>query len=91
MIVILLIAVGVLLIVSMVLFIRLRNQKQDVVAYGLRSGDDGDDNTKTNLTEIEMGYDEAMAKLEELGEVKKGKWGGWVWIKNGVDVGKKKT
>ncbi len=70
------------------LWLNERNQAQkEHIAYGLRSSDSSDENTKTNLTLIEAGYRETLSRLEDLGEVKRDQWGKWIWRKTGKPVG----
>lgn len=64
-----------------------RNAQKEYIAYGLRSSEDGDENTKTNITAMESGFREAMSKLEDLGEVACDQWGQWKWTKTGKPVG----
>ena len=86
------VASGVLVLVFLVLWLRERRRAQiEYVAYGLRADEDSDENTKTNLTEMEASFIEAISKLEELGEVKQDQWGRWLWVKTGEPVGNLKN
>jgi len=60
----------------------------EIVAYGLRAQDEKDDNTKTSISAMEAEYNEAMDKLEQLGEIQQDDWGRWVWVKTGKQLGK---
>ena len=64
-----------------------KNSQREYIAYGLRANEDQSENTKTNISAIESGYQEAMSKLEDLGEVTRDNWGQWVWTKTGKPVG----
>lgn len=79
---------GALVLLFLILWLRERRRAQAVyVAYGLRASED-DENTKTNITQMEAGFVEAITKLEELGEVQQDNWGNWIWTKTGKPVGK---
>ena len=79
---------GILIFIFVVLWLKeRRNARNEHIAYGLRSSEDGDENTKTNITGLETGFREAMSKLEELGEVAQDQWGQWRWVKSGLPVG----
>ncbi len=79
---------GAIILLLLYLWLKERKQAQrEHIAYGLRSGDDSDENTKTNLTMIEAGYREALNRLEDLGEVQQDQWGHWIWKKSGKPVG----
>lgn len=83
-----LIATGALALIFLTLWLRERkNARMEYIAYGLRSGDDNTENTKTNITMMDSGFREAMSKLEDLGEVRRDEMGQWVWVKNGKPVG----
>lgn len=85
-----LIGSGILVLIFLFLWLReKRNAELEYIAYGLRANDDSDENTKTNITVMESGFLEAMAKLEALGEVKQDQWGQWMWTKTGKPVGQK--
>lgn len=75
--------------VFFVLWLRARRaaSEAEVVAYGLRSHDDSDENTKTSLSLMEAEYDAAIEKLSALGEIKRDDWGRWVWTKTGQQLG----
>ncbi len=78
---------GVLILFFLILWLRERRRSQtEYVAYGLRAEED-DENTKTNITEMESSFLEAISKLEELGEVQQDNWGQWIWTKTGKPVG----
>lgn len=79
---------AVLALIFLILWIRERKKANDaeIVAYGLRAQDDGDENTKTNLTVMESEYDAAIQKLIELGEITRDDWGRWVWVKTGQQM-----
>ncbi len=76
-------------IVFLVMWLRARKavSEAEVVAYGLRSQDDSDENTKTSLSIMEAEYDAAIDKLSEMGEIKRDEWGRWVWTKTGQPLG----
>ncbi len=79
---------GALVLLFLILWLRERRRAQaEYVAYGLRASED-DEITKTNITQMEAGFVEAITKLEELGEVQQDNWGNWVWTKTGKPVGK---
>ena len=79
---------GVLVFIFLVLWLRERRQtKTEYIAYGLRSDEDSDLNTKTNITQMEASFVEAISKLEELGEVEQDNWGQWIWTKTGKSLG----
>lgn len=86
-----LIGAGCLVLVFMILWLRERRRAQiEYIAYGLRGDEDSDENTKTNITQLETSYVEAMTKLEELGQVKQDNWGRWIWVDSGKPVGETK-
>jgi hypothetical protein len=64
-----------------------RNAEKEYIAYGLRANEDQSENTKTNISAMENGFQEAMSKLEDLGEVTRDNWGQWIWTKSGKPVG----
>ena len=79
---------GILVLVFLVLWLRERRRAEtDYIAYGLRADEDSDVNTKTNITQMEASFVEAISKLEELGEVQQDNWGQWIWTKTGKPVG----
>lgn len=79
---------GILVLVFVILWLRERRRAEiEYIAYGLRGDEDNTENTKTNITQMEAQYVEAMTKLEELGEVKQDNWGQWIWTKDGKPVG----
>ena len=83
-----LIGAGLLVLVFMFLWLRERRRAQtEYIAYGLRADEDSDENTKTNITQLEASYVEAMTKLEELGQVTQDNWGRWIWVESGKPVG----
>ena len=78
---------SILVLVFLILWLRERRRaEKEYVAYGLR-GEEDDENTKTNITQMESAFVEAISKLEELGEVKQDNWGQWIWTKTGKPVG----
>ena len=79
---------GILVLVLLVLWLRERRRAEtEYIAYGLRAAEDSDVNTKTNITQMEASFVEAISKLEELGEVQQDNWGQWIWTKSGKPVG----
>lgn len=83
-----LIALCVLVLVLLVLWLReRRNARIEHVAYGLREGEDSDEQTRTSITEMEAEFVEAISKLEELNLVKQDEWGHWIWIETGKPLG----
>ena len=79
---------GILVLVFLILWLRERRRAQtEYIAYGLRTDEDSDENTKTNITQMEAKFVEAISKLEELGEVHQDDWGHWIWTKTGKPVG----
>ena len=79
---------GILVLIFLSLWLRERRRAQtEYIAYGLRSNEDSDENTKTNITKMEASFVEAVSKLEELGEVQQDDWGNWIWTKTGKPVG----
>jgi hypothetical protein len=79
---------GILVLIFLILWLRERRRAQtEYIAYGLRSNEDSDENTKTNITKMEASFVEAVSKLEELGEVQQDDWGNWIWTKTGKPVG----
>ena len=86
-----LVGAGCLVLFFMILWLRERRRAQiEYIAYGLRADEDSGENTKTNITQLEASYVEAMTKLEELGPVKQDNWGRWVWVDSGKPVGEDK-
>ena len=84
-----LIGSGILILVFLILWLKERRQaRQEYIAYGLRASEDSDENTKTNVTQMDAGYREAMSRLEDLGEVSQDEWGHWIWNATGKPVGK---
>jgi uncharacterized membrane protein len=73
----------------MLLWIRERRRasQAEIVAYGLRAEDGADENTKTSISVLESEYDAAIARLDEMGEIRKDQWGRWVWTKSGELLG----
>ena len=81
---------GILVLIFMILWLRERRRAEvEYIAYGLRADEDNTENTKTNITQMEASFVEAMTKLEELGEVEQDNWGQWIWTKTGKPVGEK--
>jgi len=79
---------GILVLFFLVLWLRERRRAEtEYIAYGLRADEDSDVNTKTNITQMEASFVEAISKLEELGEVQQDNWGQWIWTKTGKPVG----
>ena len=79
---------GILILVFLILWLRERRRAQtEYIAYGLRANEESDENTKTNITQMEAGFVEAVSKLEELGLVKQDSWGVWIWTETGKPVG----
>ena len=84
-----LIGSGVLILIFLILWLRERRQaRMEYIAYGLRSSEDNTDNTRTNVTAIEDGFNETISRLEDLGEVSQDEWGKWTWTESGSPVGK---
>ncbi len=75
--------------VLMVMWIRARRAalRAEVVAYGLRAQDDRDEDTKTNLINRHKEYNVAISKLDQMGQIKRDKWGHWVWTESGQQLG----
>ncbi|MCP4236210.1 MAG: hypothetical protein GY770_21970 [Aestuariibacter sp.] len=77
-------------IILLLLYLWLRERKKnqtEQIAYGLRSSDDSDENTKTNLTMLKASYRETLNRLEDLGEVQQDNLGRWTWKNTGNSVG----
>jgi len=75
--------------IFLILWLRERRRSQiEYVAYGMRGGEDSDENTKTSVTQMESGFIDAISKLEELGQVRQDEWGTWIWVDTGNPVGK---
>ncbi len=82
---------GLLSVVFLVLWLRERRRANvEYIAYGLRADEDTDENTKTNITQMEASFIEAISKLEELGQVEQDNWGQWIWKETGEPVGRGK-
>ena len=78
----------VLTLIFLVLWLRERRRAQiEYIAYGLRADEDSDENTKTNITQMEASFVEAISRLEEMGQVKQDNWGVWIWVDSGKPVG----
>jgi hypothetical protein len=75
--------------VLMVMWIRARRaaNRAEVVAYGLRSQDDKDEDTKTSLINKNNEYHDAINKLNQLGKIKLDSFGHWVWTESGQQLG----
>ena len=87
-----LIVLSVLVLVFLILWIReRRNARVEQIAYGLREGEDASEHTRTNITQVQAEFVEAIAKLEELNLVKQDDWGRWLWIESGELVGSSVT
>ena len=83
-----LIGLCVLVLVLLSLWLReRRNARIEQIAYGFRRGEDADQHTRTNITEMEAELVEAIAKLEELALLKQDEWGRWVWVESGDYLG----
>jgi len=83
-----LVGMAALVVVVLILWLRERKRAQiEYIAYGLREGEDADENTKTNITQMESEFAEAIDKLQELGQVKQDEWGHWIWVDTGERVG----
>lgn len=79
---------GALVLLFLILWLRERRRAAaEYVAYGLRADED-DENTKTNITQMQANFAEAITRLEELGEIQQDNWGNWVWTKTGKPLGK---
>ncbi len=79
---------SILVLVFLILWLKERRRAQiEYIAYGLRGDEDSDENTKTNITQMEASFLEAISKLEELGQVKQDNWGQWIWTETGKPVG----
>ena len=79
-----LIVLSVLVLVFLILWIRERqNARIEQIAYGLREGEDANEQTRTNITQMQAEFMEAFAKLEERNLVKQDEWGRWFWIESG--------
>jgi hypothetical protein len=74
--------------VFMVMWIRARRAavQAEIVAYGLRSQDGGDEVTRTNLINMDKEYHDAISKLSQLGQIERDNWGRWVWIESGQQL-----
>jgi hypothetical protein len=77
-----------LALIFMVMWLRARRiaNEAEIVAYGLRSQDESDENTKTSLSMLETEYEAAIDKLNQLGEIRRDDWGRWVWTKSGQQL-----
>ena len=74
--------------IFLILWLRERRRADvEYIAYGLRADEDSDENTKTNITQMEASFVAAISKLEELGQVKQDQWGVWIWVDSGKPVG----
>ena len=79
----------VLTLLFLILWLREKRRAEiEYIAYGLRGDEDSNENTKTNITQMEASFIEAISKLEEIGQVKQDEWGVWVWVDSGKPVGK---
>lgn len=78
-----------LAVIFLILWLRERKHAADaeIVAYGLRAQDHSDDNTKTSISAMESEYNDAINKLQELGELQQDEWGRWIWSKTGKQLG----
>ena len=83
-----LIGSGILVLIFLILWLRERRRAQiEYIAYGLRGEEGSDENTKTNITQMEASFVEAISRLQELGLVKQDNWGVWIWTETGRPVG----
>jgi hypothetical protein len=83
-----LIGLGALILVLLCLWLRARrNARIEQIAYGLRRDEDADQQTKTNITEMQAELVDAITKLEKLGLIKQDEWGRWVWVESGTFLG----
>jgi len=83
-----LIVLCVLVLVFLVLWLRERRRAQvEYIAFGMRGGEDSDEHTKTNITQMENEFRAAITKLEDLGQVRQDDWGNWVWCDTGEPIG----
>lgn len=77
-----------LVLVLLCLWLRARRSARiEQIAYGLRGDEDADQQTRTNITDMQAELAEAIAKLEELGLIKQDEWGRWVWVESGNFLG----
>lgn len=87
----LLATIGSVFLAALFLILWLKERKHandaEIVAYGLRAQDDSDDNTKTSISALESEYNDALNKLEQMGELKQDEWGRWIWSKTGKQLG----
>jgi hypothetical protein len=84
------ILIGLCTLVLVLLFLWLRERRKarvEQIAYGLRGGEDADQQTITNITEMQAELVEAIAKLEELDLIKQDEWGRWFWVESGNRLG----
>ena len=87
-----LILLSVLVLVFLILWIReRRNARIEQIAYGLREDEDANEQTRTNITQMQAEFKEAIAKLEELNLVRQDEWGHWFWIESGKLLGSSVT
>jgi YD repeat-containing protein len=83
-----LIGSGILILIFVILWLKERRQsRMEYIAYGLRSSEDNTENSRTNITMMDTGFREAMARLEDMGEVRQDEWGHWIWNESGKPVG----
>jgi YD repeat-containing protein len=84
-----LIGSGILILIFLILWLKERRQsRMEYIAYGLRSSEDNTENSRTNVTMMDSGFQEAMSRLEDMGEVRQDEWGQWIWNESGKPVGK---
>ena len=70
-----LIVLSVLVLVFLILWIRERRKARiEQIAYRLREGEDANEQTRTNITQMQAEFMEMIAKLEELNPVKQDEW-----------------
>jgi YD repeat-containing protein len=84
-----LIGSGILILIFLILWLKERRQsRMEYIAYGLRSSEDNTENSRTNVTMMDSGFQEAMSRLEDMGEVRQDEWCHWIWNESGKPVGK---
>ena len=70
-----LIVLSVLALILLILWIReRRNARIEQIAYRLREGEDANEQTRTNITQMQAEFMEMIAKREELNPVKQDEW-----------------
>lgn len=83
------ISAGFIALIFMLMWLKERRHaaEAEIVAYGLRAHDEGSENTKTSITAMESEYNQAIGRLEELGEIHRDDWGRWIWDNSGKQLG----